>query len=58
MSKAMLALVLLASVVLYDPQRVLAFLGPQAQAFGLSLKSALDITRILPQWQWSQIDRR
>jgi hypothetical protein len=48
MSKAMLALLLLVSVVICDPPWALQWLGPQAQTFGWKLKSALDINQILP----------
>ena len=50
MSKAMLALVLLASAVVYDPPRVLGLLGPQAEMFAYRVRSALDINRVLPQF--------
>ena len=48
MSKVMLAFLLFACVVIYDPPQVLGLLGPDARSFGWRLKSALDIERILP----------
>ena len=56
MSRVLLAVLLIASVVVADPPRVLGLLGPQAQAFGRKLKSVLDPYRILP--QVSRIERR
>jgi hypothetical protein len=41
MSKAMIIFILLASGTLYDPQRVLNHLGPEAAALGYKLKHAI-----------------
>lgn len=41
MSKLMIIFVLLASGALYDPQRVLSHLGPDASAIGWKLKHAI-----------------
>ena len=41
MSKFMIIFVLLASGTLYDPQRVLSQLGPDASAIGWKLKNTL-----------------
>ena len=48
MSKALLALLMLASAATYDPPRALEWVGPQARAFGGKLKAALDPNRWLP----------
>jgi hypothetical protein len=50
MSKAMRAVLLIASAVMYDPPQALGLLGPQAQMLGYELKSAFDINRVLPQF--------
>ena len=55
MSKLLFSLVL-ASTAIYGPSRTLEWVGPQAQAIGWKLKSALDINRWLP--QLSQVGRR
>ena len=41
MSKAMVIFILLASGSLYDPQRVLSQLGPEASAIGYKIKHAI-----------------
>ena len=41
MSKLMIIFVLLASGTLYDPQRVLSHLGPDASAIGWKLKNTM-----------------
>jgi hypothetical protein len=41
MSKLMIIFVLLASGTLYDPQRVLGHLGPDASAIGMKIKAKL-----------------
>ena len=41
MSKAMVIFILLASGTLYDPQRVLSQLGPEASAIGYKIKHAI-----------------
>jgi hypothetical protein len=56
MSKMMLALLIAASSAIYDPPRVLNWVGPQAQTFGSKLKNMLDVNRLLP--QLSQMGRR
>jgi hypothetical protein len=48
MSKLFLALVIVASAAICDPPRVLAWAGPQAQAVGWKIKTALGIDRFLP----------
>ena len=49
MSKALLAILMLASAATYDPPRALEWVAPQAHAFGGKLKAALDFNRWLPQ---------
>lgn len=41
MSKIMLIFVLLMSGALYDPQRVINYLGPEAAALGWKIKTKL-----------------
>ena len=41
MSKLMVIFILLASGTLYDPQRVLSHLGPDAAALGWKIKHAI-----------------
>lgn len=41
MSKLMILFVLFASGTLYDPQRVISFLGPDAVAVGMKIKNSL-----------------
>jgi hypothetical protein len=41
MSKLMIIFVLLMSGTLYDPQRVLAHLGPDAAAIGMKIKYSM-----------------
>ena len=48
MSKLLIAVLLLASAAVYDPQLVLNHVGSSANWVGYKLRSALDVNTILP----------
>jgi hypothetical protein len=47
-TKLMLAVGILASLILYDPTRVTNNLGPEAQRIGWMIKSSLSTERAMP----------
>jgi hypothetical protein len=49
MTKLMLAVGVVASLILADPTRVINHLGPEAQWLGWKIKTALSTERALPQ---------
>jgi hypothetical protein len=49
MTKLMLAVGILCSLILYDPARVINNLGPEAQRIGWMIKSSLSTERAMPQ---------
>jgi hypothetical protein len=49
LTKAMLLVGCLSSLVLFDPTRAVAYLGPQASWLGWKITSALSIERAVPQ---------
>jgi hypothetical protein len=49
MTKLMLAVGILCSLILYDPVRVMSNLGPEAQRIGWMIKSSLSTERAMPQ---------
>ena len=49
MTKLMLAVGVIASLILYDPMRMLSYLGPEAQRLGWKIKTTLSTERALPQ---------
>ena len=48
MSKLSLVLLVLASMTIYDPQRAINIVGPQAEMIIYKLKAAFDADRFLP----------
>ena len=48
MTKLMLAVGVIASLILFDPMRMLSYLGPEAQRIGWKIKTTLSTERALP----------
>jgi len=52
MTKVMLLVGLLATLVLLDPMYAVGLMGPQGSWLGYKITSTLDIERALPQWSF------
>jgi hypothetical protein len=49
MTKLMLAVGIVASLILADPMRLINYLGPEAQRLGWKIKTTLSTERAMPQ---------
>ncbi len=50
MTKLMVAVVLVSAASLYNPHRVLLYVGPEARQLGWKLNHAVDTVRYLQWW--------